>query len=140
MLALLFTVGLVATACAENDTATDGDTTTTAAAAEPETAEPEAEPEEAEPEEAEPEDEVMTEEDPEEAAPAELSAEDQWALDYIGGQAGVDVTGDPVRIGFANTSDFFPSADIAADEAANYVNEVLQTPPHAALSLPTTTR
>ena len=49
------------------------------------------------------------------------SAEIQWALDYVGGTAG-EVSGDPVKIGFASSSDLMPDADAAADATVAYVN------------------
>ena len=49
------------------------------------------------------------------------SAAEQWLLDYVGGTSG-EASGDPVKIGWANTSDFFPDADVAADAVVSYVN------------------
>lgn len=49
------------------------------------------------------------------------SAAEQWALDYIAGTSG-EASGDPVKIGWASTSDFFPDADFAADAVVSYVN------------------
>lgn len=49
------------------------------------------------------------------------SAAEQWALDYVGGTSG-EASGDPVKIGWASASDFFPDADVAADAVSSYVN------------------
>lgn len=52
-----------------------------------------------------------------------FSAEEatEWALEYTGGTAG-EAEGEPYRIGFAHSSDFFPEGDVAADAAVEFVN------------------
>lgn len=52
------------------------------------------------------------------------SPEVQWALDYVGGTPSA-ASGDPVKFGFASSSDFAPDVDAAADAAADYVNSKL---------------
>lgn len=52
------------------------------------------------------------------------SAAVKWALDYVGGTAGA-VSGDPVKIGFASSSDLAPDAEVAVDATADYVNKNL---------------
>lgn len=52
-----------------------------------------------------------------------FSAEEatEWALEYTGGTAG-EAEGEPYRIGFAHSSDFFPEGDQAADAALEFIN------------------
>ena len=45
----------------------------------------------------------------------------EWALEYTGGTAG-EAEGEPYRIGFAHSSDFFPEGDVAADAAVEFIN------------------
>lgn len=47
-----------------------------------------------------------------------------WALDYTKGTP-VVASGDPIKIGFANSSDFFPAVDEGAQVAVDYVNNYL---------------
>ena len=47
-----------------------------------------------------------------------------WALDFTGGTAG-PATGEPYRIGFGHSGDFFPEGDAAADAAVEFVNREL---------------
>ena len=101
-LALAVVAGLALAACAETETTTTSvESTSPAATDAPATT-----------------DGAVTTE------PSGPSAQVQWALDYVGG-AGGPVSGDPVRIGFASSSDLFPDADTAADATAAYVNEQL---------------
>ena len=55
------------------------------------------------------------------------SAAVKWALDYVGGTAGA-VSGDPVKIGFASSSDLAPDAEIALEVDPRITTEAhLQT-------------
>lgn len=101
--ALAVVAGLSLTACAETETST-----TSVGATEPVTTEAP----------------VTTDASGGTEPAAGPSAPVQWALDYVGGTAAA-ASGDPVRIGFASTSDLFPDADTAADATATYVNEQL---------------
>jgi len=49
---------------------------------------------------------------------------DTWALDYIGGTAG-EASGDPIKIGYANSEDYFPEGTIGIEAAIEYVNTEL---------------
>lgn len=122
LLAVLLGFAVLATACAEDEPAEEATATTAAPTEETTEAEPEPE-EEPEAEPAETEEEV-DEEPEEEPAAAEISDLDQWAVDYVGGEPGV-ASGEPIKIGFASTNDFFPGALGAAQEGVTYVNEVL---------------
>ncbi len=48
----------------------------------------------------------------------------KWALDFTGGTAG-KAKGQPYRIGFVNSSDFFPEGDVGANAALRFINEEL---------------
>lgn len=61
------------------------------------------------------------------SAPTSAPSEDAtlaWALEYTKGTP-VVATGDPIKIGFANSSDFFPAVDEGAQVAVDYVNNYL---------------
>lgn len=67
--------------------------------------------------------------DPEGTTPSTEPAEEggdyaAFLTDYIGGTAG-EASGDPYRIGFAHSSDFFPEGDVAADAAVQVINSEL---------------
>jgi len=49
---------------------------------------------------------------------------DAWALEYIGGTAG-EASGDPIKIGYANSEDYFPEGTIGIEAAVEYVNAEL---------------
>lgn len=48
----------------------------------------------------------------------------QWALEYTGGTAG-EASGDPIKIGYVNSEDFFPENTIGIDAAVEFVNKEL---------------
>ena len=47
-----------------------------------------------------------------------------WAIEYTGGSAGA-ASGEPVRIGYANTEAIIPEATVGARAAVEYVNAEL---------------
>lgn len=49
---------------------------------------------------------------------------DAWARDYTGGAAG-EASGDPIRIGYANSEPFAPEASIGIKAAVDYANSQL---------------
>lgn len=55
---------------------------------------------------------------------ADSGAADEWGLEFIGGTAG-EANGEPFKIGFAHSSDFFPEGDAGADAAVEWINTEL---------------
>jgi branched-chain amino acid transport system substrate-binding protein len=51
-------------------------------------------------------------------------ASTDWGTEFTGSPGGT-ATGEPVRIGFAHSGDFFPDGDVAADATVRFVNEHL---------------
>lgn len=60
------------------------------------------------------------------AAPTTEAGPDlvQWAVDYTGGKKGV-ASGDPVKIGYVNSEDFFPENTVGIEAAVDFVNNEL---------------
>ncbi len=48
----------------------------------------------------------------------------QWGLDYTGGPGG-EASGEPIRVGFANNTSFFPETADGAELAMDFINEEL---------------
>ncbi len=48
----------------------------------------------------------------------------QWALEYTGGVPGI-ASGDPIRIGYVNSEQFFPESTVGVTSAIAFVNEEL---------------
>jgi branched-chain amino acid transport system substrate-binding protein len=114
LIAGLLVMGMVATACSEEETTTTTAAPATTAAPTETTAAP-----------------TETTAAPTEttAAPTETTAapgEDlvQWALDYTGGTAG-EASGDPIKIGYANSEDFFPENTVGLNAAIAFINAEL---------------
>lgn len=130
-LALLLTAATATAACSENDTASDTTAGTTPSGDTAATTEPTATTG-AEPTGATAAPSATTDApassppgtEPADAAGGDAEAATAWALEYVGGAAGA-ATGDPYRIGFGHSSDFFPEGDIAAQAAVDFVNAEL---------------
>jgi branched-chain amino acid transport system substrate-binding protein len=102
-------LGLVAAACAEEETTSTEPAATTPAETTPPadtTAPPETTP---------------TDGTTGDTTPSAGGDTLQWALDYTGGTEG-EASGDPIKIGYVNQEDFFPENTIGIDAAVAFVN------------------